>query len=366
MKIKNDQSGFAAIVVALVLILVLSLTTVGFAELMSSNQKEALNKQLSSQAYYAAESGVNDAIQAYAKGYTYAKTECGGNFPGATGDSSYSETPSVNTTTNTDITCLLTNPNPSSIIYTISNTQPTVIEIQGCSQNDKSSPISQCNGYSPEPISTINISWYDGGSNLLTGLNANKFPSANNINSNYSNILRIELVPLSGSLSRSALISNAYTAYLEPNGSAASASSDSVTSSNTGENSGEILSSNCPTGFSSTTGVICNVNLNVSTLSNSSTYLLVLRSIYSYSTTAIATIYDSSDKALNIGDAQLLIDSTGKAQNILKRIQVRVSETNEFETPDAVVHGLVCKQLNVLPSGTVGSSDSSSECNVTR
>ena len=61
-----DQRGFAAIVVALVLILVLSLLTIGFAELMRHEQRSALDKQLSSQAYYAAESGVNDAVSAAA------------------------------------------------------------------------------------------------------------------------------------------------------------------------------------------------------------------------------------------------------------------------------------------------------------
>src|ERR1039458_10050844 len=75
-KIKDDQSGFASIVIASVIILVLSLITVGFAQLMQREQRSALDRQLSSQAYYAAESGINDAVSAINSGFNVAKSTC--------------------------------------------------------------------------------------------------------------------------------------------------------------------------------------------------------------------------------------------------------------------------------------------------
>jgi Tfp pilus assembly protein PilX len=103
----DNESGFASLVVASVLIVVLSLMTVGFAQLMRSNQTSALNKQLSDQAYYAAESGINDAAQAYNAGYSLSKTACGANTDTSISDSTgvdtnlpgyqYIVNPSINT-----------------------------------------------------------------------------------------------------------------------------------------------------------------------------------------------------------------------------------------------------------------------------
>lgn len=58
--IKTEENGFASLVVALILILVLSLLTVGFAQVARREQQDALDSQLANQAYYAAETGVND------------------------------------------------------------------------------------------------------------------------------------------------------------------------------------------------------------------------------------------------------------------------------------------------------------------
>ncbi len=61
-KILKDQNGFVSIVVSIIIMTILSLITVGFAQLMIREQRQALDRQLSSQAFYAAESGINDAF----------------------------------------------------------------------------------------------------------------------------------------------------------------------------------------------------------------------------------------------------------------------------------------------------------------
>jgi Tfp pilus assembly protein PilX len=60
-RIQKKESGFASIVVALILVLVLGLVTLGFAQLARREQQNSLNRQLSDVAYYAAETGLNDA-----------------------------------------------------------------------------------------------------------------------------------------------------------------------------------------------------------------------------------------------------------------------------------------------------------------
>ena len=62
--LKRDQKGMASILVALIMMLVITLVVIGFTQISRSNQRQALDNQLSATAYYAAETGVNDAITA--------------------------------------------------------------------------------------------------------------------------------------------------------------------------------------------------------------------------------------------------------------------------------------------------------------
>lgn len=59
---QSNQSGMTAIMLAMFLAIVVSLLAVGFATLVRKDQAETLDKTLSYQAQYAAESGVNKAI----------------------------------------------------------------------------------------------------------------------------------------------------------------------------------------------------------------------------------------------------------------------------------------------------------------
>jgi Tfp pilus assembly protein PilX len=352
----NDQKGFAAIVVALVMVIVLSLITVGFAQLMQTNLNEALNKQLSSQAYYAAESGVNDAYEAYIHGYLNTKSNCGqSGISTSNPASSYLLQPNVNTTTNTSITCLLMNPEPQQLVYSdITNNQATVIEMQGCSTTG--SPSAPCEVGLPTPISSINISWNNnqGYSNPVTNCSEKLYPATS---WTYQNMLRIELIPLSVNdtrLTRHFLTNNSFSAFLCPvsngSGSITLSQSSATSPGNMGLFSGKIYNGSC-------TSTSCSISLQVGGLLDQSSqpygaYLLVVRSVYPNTSgvyTSI-TLNNNLSGQLNIADGQLLVDSTGKAQNAQKRIQVRIPETNQYYYPVAAIEGEVCKQLNLLPS----------------
>jgi Tfp pilus assembly protein PilX len=58
---EDKQAGMVAIMVTMILMIVISLIVVGFAQISRRNQRQALDRQLSTQAFYAAETGVNDA-----------------------------------------------------------------------------------------------------------------------------------------------------------------------------------------------------------------------------------------------------------------------------------------------------------------
>ena len=61
------------------MIVIISLIVLGFAQLARRNQRQTLDSQLSTQTYYAAESGVNAALRIVRSPHTYEpgdKTTC--------------------------------------------------------------------------------------------------------------------------------------------------------------------------------------------------------------------------------------------------------------------------------------------------
>lgn len=63
----RNQKGMVSITVTVVFIMVISLVVLGFSQVSRRNSREALDRQLSSQAFYAAETGVNDIMNEIAK-----------------------------------------------------------------------------------------------------------------------------------------------------------------------------------------------------------------------------------------------------------------------------------------------------------
>ncbi len=337
-----NEDGFAALVIAVVLVLVLSLITVGFAELMRHEERSALDKQLSSQAYYAAESGVNDATKAINNGFKGGKTDCGPNSTVADlADNTVKFTDGSNPT-NASYPCLLINPAPPNLHYDpISTTLSRTAEFTAIDSNDQ-----------PAAVNSVKISWQDSGSNTARAPNCDSLKTTTDWT--YIGMLRVQLIPIaSGSLDRASLTNKAFTAFLCPD-------SDSNNTKTYGTNIG-------PTNA----GVVMNGNCNSSGQCsavvdgfppNQSTFFINMRSIYS-ATSVTVTAYNGATQ-LRLKGAQTLIDSTGKAQDVLRRIQVRVSSNNGFDIPDGT-HADICKAFDLDPGATTTTAPTSSGCDTT-
>jgi hypothetical protein len=63
---------------------------------------------------------------------------------------------------------------------------------------------------------------------------------------------------------------------------------------------------------------------------------------------------------LNLKGAQTLVDSTGKAQDVLRRIQVRIPTNNGYDIPDGT-HADICKQYDLEPASTTSKT---TDCDV--
>jgi len=101
----------------------------------------------------------------------------------------------------------------------------------------------------------------------------------------------------------------------------------------------------------------CNATLNIQDPNPSGDYILVMKSMYKESHIKVATYYNSvagPPVQTKIKNAQTLVDSTGKAQDVLRRIQVRVPSTNTYDIPDDALNvaGGICKQLNFIGDAT--------------
>ena len=112
--------------------LVISLIVLGFAQIARRNQRQSLDRQLSTQAFYAAETGVNDAANLVKSAASVpAKTSCtdtGGGF--------YSALPSSNidATNKVTYTCLMVNPAPGSLVYSNVGTSSIVAPLTDARQ----------------------------------------------------------------------------------------------------------------------------------------------------------------------------------------------------------------------------------------
>lgn len=359
-RLSSDQRGFAAILVAMILILILSLLTVGFAQLMRREQRSALDKQLSSQAYYAAESGVNDATAAINSGFGVAKQSCApftaaqisgiSDVTSRAAAQQYLTNNTVGSNTSASYPCLLIDPTPPNLQYgSIDTTSSKVIELAGVDSSGASAV-----------VKTVELSWEDANGNNTFAPGCNTFYPASGSGSTwtYTGLLRAELVPIN-SLNRSGLTGNAYNAFLCPD-TGTPTSSDYT--ANKGNNGGVIVHGHCTNAVPTTTAPRhCNAQITGLGGLNQTTFFLILRSIYN-PTAVTVTVYGGTGSVttgnlLSISGAQTLVDSTGKAQDVLRRVQVRIPVHNNYNSPNgSAAIASLCKQLQLTPGG--GSSGS--------
>lgn len=362
-QVGENEQGFAAIIIAIVLVTVLGLTTVGFVQLMRHEERQALDKQLSSQAYFAAEAGVNDATKAINAGFIGAKPECGelvsdpANNPG----SQYLDDNTVGVdgdSTGASYPCLLINPRPTSLEFDPIGVggSPTVFQME--TYNSAGDAV---------VLKTIQISWEEpsGGTSFSSGPDKcrNLYPlSGSSTNWTYTTMLRAEIIPVAANpvlLNRNALANNRAVAFLCPSqGNGTPGSTTYVNASS--ENGGVIIEGNCNESASPRK---CNAVIRGLDVFGQPSAFVNLRALHGNARVTV-TAY-GGDGAVNpsnqlaIARAQTLVDSTGKAHDVLRRIQVRVPSYNSYDVPGGTTaSNKICKQLYLLPDD----GNSSSAC----
>ncbi len=342
--LRNDQSGIVSIIVTVVLMLVISLITLSFAKIIRQQQAQQLDRQLSSRAFYAAESGVNIAEKKVhdklALDPTFSVTTTGCTAPELFDPS---DSLDIDTATNTKVTCISVNTDQKNLFYSDISNKAKIVSLNSKDNN----------------FSSIKFAWSAVNPNGKTASNcgpSNKFSSSATTFNCGAPLLRVDLVPVDGNLDRATLQARTFTAYFFPR----IAGAGLVDFGNvTGANMGGIVAANCTNAANPSCSVTVNTTL------GGKHYKARIISLYGDSQLTITG--QSGVLTTTFIGAQMTIDSTAKSQDVLRRIQVRKSiadttagANSSLPAPDAAIvsaNGL-CKLWLVLPAAEGGIQDS--------
>lgn len=333
----KDQSGIASMVVVILIMSLLTLVVLAMTRNSNREQQQALDRQLSTQAFYAAESGINDA-----KDYIVdppvgeprpnEKNDCNGLGTAEDSGNQFPEkTSQVGDFTNTKYSCVLYDRTPEELRYfPIDVNSPTII------------PIEDSGG---ETIQSLTLRWNQaGGGSDFSGCPGPGTTLPKQLPANcQAGMLRIELVD-PASTNKQQLIDSTFLTYVKPS---ASGSANYAYNDASGQvrKQGAVTSGMCD-------GDTCSIT--ITSIGKDKLYLN-LRSIYKLNDVRITGQRTGGE--IRFRDAQMEVDSTGQAADVLKRVQVMVDLTglNSGFIPSFVLQtsSELCKRLEVRGDGTI-------------
>ncbi|MDQ3093588.1 MAG: pilus assembly PilX N-terminal domain-containing protein [bacterium] len=339
------KDGMVAIMVTAVIMVIMSLITLGFARMVQREQRQGLDNQLSAQAFYAAESGIN-AVSAFinASGTPATpKSNCDvASFGNGVIDPA---TPEVR------FTCLMYDPEPEELEANNGAIKP---------ERSKVIPIN-----ARPNAQSLTFSWGDNNpsrtnfDNTCTGVNRN-IPADDWGAANRIGMLQIDLIPVHNGASapqieRNILDQETATVLMYPCGASGANSVDienyrAGVANDTGADRGKAVGANC------TGAAPYPCSLSITNLPTNVDFYARIKSIYGDLNLQIEGETSSGNRT-SFANAQVVVDSTGRANDVLRRLQVRLPIYEEYRIPEATVQSQdgVCKLYSI--TGTAVSSD---------
>jgi hypothetical protein len=335
---KLDQSGIVSITITMLIIVIVSILSLGYARHASNEQRQALDYHLSTAAKYAAESGVNDELRKISVSVPVS-TSCtapqtynvGSFLAGSIGTATLVGVSPPEATS----TCRLVDTSPPELIYDeIPINVSKVINIEAASD-----------------IRTVTLEWREKGtSGNYNG--ANTHPDLPNQSSWSSNagILRTDIIPLPPSVDWSAplgplvLLGSTMTNFFYP-----STGGPSNTVAFSAGSTGQLNQIDC-----NLTGLeyVCQANITF----GPGTRKIALRAQSLYRTNSLrVTASGSLGTRLDLINEQTVIDSTAKVTDVVKRVVVRVPKRTSYDfRPDSAIEtgDAICKILQTRPGST--------------
>lgn len=334
---KLNQKGFASIVIALILIIVLALFTVGFAQLARREQQTALDKQKAVQAQYAAESGINNAYQDILSGQinsaNASDTNCmktGGGPNQLSANSLTAKGMDVNTTNGVSYSCVLVALNTDNL------------EIGDLSSGSGRHMVFS----TAAPLDSLTIKWGSatGRTNFASSLDPDHPDLLTADKWQYPPLVEYSITPISGlpvANPAKYLRDNTFSFYTYPSAGGTNTISYDLTKQ------GQVVSGAC-TG----SGLYpCSVTLN-----NLGGKQYVLHFVDFYDASNIVITASKVGGGSTTFSGEPMIDVTGKARDVLKRLRVRVflagsqtGDDNAILPNNAVEAQNLCKRVQAAP-----------------
>jgi hypothetical protein len=354
-----DQRGLVAIVVVSIIIIILAILTLGFSKIMDRELRQSLDRELAMQANYAAEAGINDARVYISKALAQNQDPSSNNCAPPTGISPSPFVGSISGNFNSDATdnlvkysCVIIDSKPRQLIWDLSNGQSTVFKMTP----DKT-------------LSTLYVSWENALYQLdstntvnplpLPGDTANlKLPKEDQFGPNSTGMARVTVYPITNGLPPNpdddlAKASNTFFMY-SSGGGVASSTGDLASASY--RSKGAIIGGRCNSAnrtntrylpFTQARAYYCNAA--ITGLPPAPAYYVRVTSIYKPVSVAIQGQAAADGSSARLGDAEAMIDVTGEGNDVLKRQQVRVPYTPNYDYPSYAVQSMdtLCKRFRV-------------------
>lgn len=337
-------------VIVILIMTLLSLVVISMTKNANREQRQALDRQLSSQAFYAAESGINDAKDYYAKHANdpvnpapEEKNDCGPLSGASAGDQFPGHSSQVGSDVNV-YSCVLYDAKPNSLVFSDINTDTGAVM-----------PIEDKNG---SVIRSLTFTWKRPNNTTynFSGCPSSGFPRE--LTDCDAGMLRLELIDPAAT-TRADFIAKDFLSFISPSSSGASNPASPNYSAGLGTaNQGVVWRGGCTNGTDGKCSITVN-NINRNKL------LLHLRSLYNNNYVDVTGVTTTGDR-IEFENGQMMIDSTGRAVDSSKRIQVRSPLNNygngvypEFalQTADGI-----CKLLQVIPAGFPDAQSSNGGC----
>lgn len=308
-KLVNNQQGLVSIIIVVILMMIISLITLSYANIARNEQRQALDRTLNSQAFYASESGVNYAsrvikqqVQSGASIASLLKTDCP---PNATYPDTLQLEPGVS------VSCLFVQTSPKSLAYDLDTTvQSKVFPVR------------------PDgPITRVVVEWTPQAGSVASCPNSTA--AAQNLNpaASYAcpySVLRVDLTNTTAGLSRSLLAQNTFSAIFMPvQSSVPGAGTVSFVGKNAFGGNNAMQGARVPASCDATR---CTMSITFPT-ANANQYYMRLMPLYR--NTQATVTGRNVNTLVSLRDAQIVVDATGKAQDILRRVQVRIPLVND-------------------------------------
>lgn len=341
---KINQKGFASMVIALILILVLGLITLSFSQLSRREQKGTLDKLLATQAYYAAETGINEIdkkIVQQAAGFDTLTTESFSQNTCLTEAQMTSKgiKPVIDKNSGVTFTCAILNLTPPSLEY--SGIEPDAEKAGTFFADD-----------STQGLGSFTVSWNSGSNRTSIPASTPTFFPAK-ASWNYPAVLEVSLtrIPNTSSFGRAELMNNTFTVFLVPGVSASSSVAFAPT------NNAQVINADCATGRD----YLCNSTITSIGGAVDQKYLIRIRSLYDKSNISIGSAKGTDGTtALKFKRGQAMIDVTGRARDVVRRIRVRAPIDTIPKFPNYTIEAQnICKRFTSQPqSGDDQAKDS--------